>query len=139
MFELTSDYLAAEEVLVPHLAQLPSIKKVYYNRELSELAETSQVSPCLHVIYYGDQLPETANAGALMQIKQTWLVVLACRVGRKEQAGELMIDVIKSLAGKAINGMGPWLRVNSPVKPKFTKGYAYYPLAFTCQMRLRGN
>ena len=81
----------------------------------------------------------TANAGALMQIKQTWLVVLACRVGRKEQAGELMIDVIKSLAGKAINGMGPWLRVNSPVKPKFTKGYAYYPLAFTCQMRLRGN
>ncbi len=140
MFEITDDYFVAEEALADHLINITGIKRVYKSREIADLSERSQGTPCIHLIYHGDQLPETANGGALMQIKQTWLVVLASKTVQKNQ-GELLTAIIKSLAGKNIalgtNNIGPWLRTNTPIKPSFNKGFSYYPLAFTCQMRIK--
>jgi hypothetical protein len=136
MFEITDDYFAAEGVLANHLSNVEGIKRVYKSREISDVTEGSQGTPAIHLIYYGDQLPDTSNGGSLMQIKQIWLVILAIKTVQKGQ-GELLTNVIQSLAGKTIDGMGTWLRVNSPVRPSFTKGFSYYPLAFTCHMRMK--
>lgn len=138
MFDITDDYLAANEPLKAALETVPNIKQVNYITDLADLGESSQRTPCLHFLYFGDQLPDTANAGNLMQIKQTWLVILVVRQGRKENAGPHLVNTIRAIAGKKAGDTGPWLRVNSPIKPRFTKGFAYYPLAFTCQMRMKG-
>lgn len=140
MFEITDDYFIAEDVLAEHLAQVVGIKRVYKSREVADLSERSQGTPCIHLIYHGDTLPDTSNGGALMQIKQTWLVVLASKTTQKNQ-GELLTNIIQALAGKTLEtaqgSMGVWQRVNTPIKPSFNKGFSYYPLAFTCQMRMK--
>lgn len=137
MFEISTDYFAAQNPLNEALKKVPGIKRVYLSDELADLHEDKQTAPAVHVIYYGDTLPEAKNAGHLMQIKQTWLVVLVVRK-RDKNHGEYMTNIIRSLSGQVLDGAGPWLRVNTPAKPQFTKGYAYYPLAFTCQMKMKG-
>ncbi|GAA61819.1 hypothetical protein P20652_3708 [Pseudoalteromonas sp. BSi20652] len=137
MFEITTDYFAAQNPLKQALEQVPGIKRVYLSDELADVKEDRQTTPSIHLMYYGDNLPESKNAGYLMQLTQTWIVVLVVRK-QDTNAGEHLTNIIRAMAGKVLNGTGPWLRVNTPAKPQFTKGHAYYPLAFTCQMRLKG-
>ncbi len=138
MFEITDDYLAAQEHLKALLNDVDGVRSVNYLLDLADIKEETQRTPCLHLMYYGDQLPETSNGGAYMPIKQTWLVIVVVRQSRTENAGELITRTIKALAGKKAGPTGPWLRVNTPAKPRFSDGFAYYPLAFTSQMRLKG-
>ncbi|MEI8642737.1 hypothetical protein P4S60_10365 [Pseudoalteromonas sp. Hal040] len=137
MFEITTDYFAAQYPLKEALEQVPGIKRVYLSDELADAKEDSQTTPAVHLIYYGDNLPDAKNGGYNMQVVQTWLVVLVVRKRDKDH-GKHLTEIIRALAGKVHNNTGPWLRVNTPAKPQFTKGHAYYPLAFTCQMRLKG-
>ncbi|MCZ4339653.1 hypothetical protein [Shewanella colwelliana] len=147
MFDIKDDYLVAGDALTELLAPLlanKTLKKVYQANELSAVDERSQVTPAAHLLYMGDVLPDTAQGGATTQIKQTWLVVLACRLSIHERsAGELLTGALRAIAGKtiALNGqsIGPFLRTNSPIKPRFSKSHGYYPLAFTVQCRFNPN
>lgn len=136
MFEIDDDYFAAETLLAEHFEKVDGIKRIYKSRELSEVLEKSQVTPALHLVFYGDNLPDTSNGGALIHIKQTWLIVLAIKNTQKD-VGQLLTKVIKSLAGKKVGEMGVWQRINAPIRPSFHKGFSYYPLAFTCPMRMK--
>lgn len=137
MFEIKDNHLAAGDLLAEALANVPGIRHVKEVNDLSDIDKPT-ATPCLFYLYYGDQLADAANAGANMQLKQTWLVVLAERKGSK-QAGINITATIRALAGKMTGEAGPWQRVNTPIKPKYTNGHAFYPLAFTCQMRMRGT
>ncbi|MGL5393564.1 MAG: phage tail terminator protein [Shewanella sp.] len=145
MFEIKDNYLAAGDALSQLLEPLVTsqqLKKIYQANELSDVDERSQITPAAHVLYMGDGLQETAQGGNSSQIKQTWLVVLACRLSLHERpAGELLVSLLNSVVGKsiAVDGqmLGPFVRVNSAVKPRFTKSHGYYPVALSVILRLK--
>lgn len=145
MFEINNNYLAAGEALTQLLEPLVTsqkLKKVYQANELSEVDERSQITPAAHVLYMGDGVDETAQGGNSYQVKQTWLVVLACRLSIHERpAGELLVSLLNAVVGKSIKVdgqmLGPFVRVNSAVKPRFTKSHGYYPVAVSVKLRFK--
>lgn len=145
MFDIKDDYLAAGDALTQLLAPLVAsqqLKKVYQANELSDVDERSQITPAAHVLYMGDVMPDTAQGGNTSQIKQTWLVVLACRLSIHErQAGEQLVSLLNAVVGKSVKVgdqlLGPFVRVNSPIKPRFTKSHGYYPMAVSVQLRFK--
>lgn len=143
MFHLSNDYLIAGDAIKAMLADVPKVRAVYAQNELGDVDEKAQVTPALHVLYQGDTLPETAQGGNSQQIKQTWLVVIACRLSIHETPGELIANVLRHICGKThdINGqkIGPFVRVVTPVKPKYTVSHAYFPLAFSVQLKFNPN
>ncbi|TMO54090.1 phage tail terminator protein [Pseudoalteromonas phenolica] len=138
MVELTDNHLLASEPLKTALQAVPGIRHVQYLNELDELDQV-QYTPTLFYLYFGDDISDKANAGASMQLKQTWLVVLVDRLGCEQSTGKLLTSTIRALAGKKTDMVGPWQRVNTPIKPRYTKGYGFFPLAFTSQFKMRGN
>lgn len=136
MFEIKDDFLAAGQLLETALSAVPGIRHVKGLDDLAEIDKTNH-TPALYYLYYGEQLAETAHAGANTQLKQTWLVILAERKASKT-AGKNIAATIRALAGKMTGDAGPWQRVNTPIKPRYTSGHAFYPLAFTCQMKFKG-
>lgn len=143
MYQLGQDYLIAGEALKELLNDVPGIRAVYAQNELGDVDERAQVTPALHVLYQGDTLPETAQGGNSQQVKQIWLVVIACRLSIHETPGILIAKVLRRLSGKtySINGqlIGPFVRVVTPVKPKYTVSHAYFPLAFSVQLKFNPN
>ncbi|MCL1121182.1 hypothetical protein N7V09_12475 [Shewanella seohaensis] len=145
MFEIKDNYLAAGDALTQLLEPLVTsqkLRKVYQANELSEVDERSQITPAAHVLYLGDGLQETSQGGNSSQVKQTWLVVLACRLSIHERpAGELLVSLLNAVVGKsiAVDGqmLGPFVRVNSAVKPRFTKSHGYYPVALSVILRFK--
>lgn len=135
MFEITDDYLAAEKLLVEHLTDVDGIKRVYEALEIAALPEKSQVTPSLHVTYSHDGLNDAKNGGMYQTFDQFWYVFLAVKSTEKN-TGALLIKTIKKLAGKKTGSMGPWIRINSRIKPLHKEGFSYYPLAFKCQVRI---
>jgi hypothetical protein len=138
MFELTDDYLEVGDKLIEHLSNaenIEGIRRVYNLRELSELKEQSQVTPSLHVTFHSDTLPEIASGGTYIKPAQTWIVVLAVKQS-EEKPGKLLMNVIRTLAGKNIGGV-VFKATKSPSKAYFSKGFSYYPLAFTCETRIK--
>ncbi|MDK2598661.1 phage tail terminator protein [Pseudoalteromonas obscura] len=138
MFELTDNHLAASEPLKQALTRVKGVLHVQYLNELTEL-EHVQTTPTVFYLYMGDAISDKANAGASMQLKQTWLVVLADRLGDEANTGHILTSIIRALAGKKTQGIGPWQRVNTSIKPRYTQGFGFYPLAFTSQFKMRGN
>lgn len=145
MFEIKDNYLAAGDALTQLLEPLVTsqkLKKIYQANELSEVDERSQITPAAHVLYLGDGLQETAQGGNSSQVKQTWIVVLACRLSIHERpAGELLVSLLNAVVGKSaqVDGqmLGPFVRVNSAVKPRFTKSHGYYPVALSVILRFK--
>lgn len=140
MREITEDYLAAEDALVSQLEQLTEIKKVYRSMDLAEVEERAQVCPACHVLYWGDQLTFSAQGGLLSHITQTWVVVLAVKLGRNDShPGELLAKVIRAVQGHKAGALSTFKRANAPTRPGYSKGYGYYPLAFTLTFKLKGT
>lgn len=136
MLELQNNYLAAEPELITLLEGLEGIRKVYSSADLAEMKERSQVTPAVHLIYRGDQVPDQAQGGMIGHVTQTWLVVLVINLRQKAQAGELLASLIKTLSGVHTT-LGPINRVNAP-QPSFRPGFGYYPLAFEIKFRTKG-
>ncbi len=136
MLTLQDDYLAAEPHLVQLLEQVEGIRKVYSSTDLAQMNERSQITPAVHVIYRGDKVPLQSQGGAVGHVTQTWTVVLAINLRQKEQAGELLAQLIKALSG-VVTPLGPINRVNAP-QPSFRPGFGYYPLAFEIKFRTQG-
>lgn len=143
MYVLSDDYLVVGDALKSLLSAVPEVRKVYAQNELGDVDERAQVTPALHVLYQGDTLPDTAQGGTNTQIKQTWLVVVACRLSLHETPGKLIADVLKAVAGKTVTlenqTLGPFLRVATQAKPRYTQSHAYFPLAFSVQLKFNNK
>ncbi|WP_027853388.1 phage tail terminator protein [Marinobacterium litorale] len=137
MLELKDDYLAAEPILVTTLEQVADIRKVYRSEDLATLDERSQICPALHLIYWGDSIPLQSQGGVVGHVTQTWIVVLAIDLRKKDKAGGLLADLIKTMSGVHTE-LGSIKRVNAPAKPSFRGGFGYYPLAFELTFRTKG-
>ncbi len=98
MFEIKTDYLAAGPLLQQALELMPNVRVVKHAHDIAEIDKPA-ITPCLFYLYHGEQLSETANAGANTQLKQTWLVILVERKGSKT-SGENIAATIRQLAGK---------------------------------------
>lgn len=143
MFDIKDDYLVAGDELKKLLEGIEGVRAIYSQNELGDVEEKAQHTPALHVLYQGDSLPDTAQGGTTQQLKQVWVVVIACRLSIHEHPGKLITHVIKRLAGKTsqVDGktMGPWVRVPTPLKPRYTQSHGYYPLAFSAQFRFNNQ
>lgn len=141
MLDIGENYLAVEPHLINTLEQVDGLKEVCSTKDLTEAVERSQKAPCAHVIYYGDRVPDVSNGGVQTQVTQIWLVVIAVRQGRDTtaEAGTLITSALKQLQKNSfVPNIGALNRINSPARPRYTKGFAYYPLAFSVNFRVRG-
>lgn len=134
------NYLATEHTIVEALEQLSQLRKVYITSNMEDLIERTQTSPCAHVLFGGDSIPEGAQGGKVTKVKQTWLVVLCMRLGKdSSQTGELLDAILKKLMGKKADGCSPLLRINPPLRPSYSKSFGYYPVAFTTTFTHKGD
>lgn len=144
MNDISDNYLIAGEHLEAVAKTVADIRKVYSTNDLSEVEERSQVTPACHVIYFGDAVPDIAQGGTLSHVTQTWLLIIVVRHGQgqnpNKEAGELIKKLLVALHNNSlVEGKHVLTRVNSPAKPRYTKGHAYYPLAFNVKFRLKGD
>lgn len=142
MYDIGDNYLAAEQHLIDVAKTVTGFRQVYSANDLAEVEELSQVTPACHVIYFGDAVPEIAQGGTFSHVTQTWLLIIAIRQGRgqnpNQEAGKLIKQLLVALHGNSlVDDKHVLTRINSPAKPRYTKGHAYYPLAFNVKFRLK--
>ena len=115
---------------------------MYSSAELARVEEKGQITPALHVLYYGDQVQEgqgnVAEKGKKQKVEQQWMVVVAVNHATQinpatemnQQAGQIISQVLTQLAGwRASTDHGELHRINGPI-PDRRAGFAYYPLVF---------
>ncbi|OBS10788.1 phage tail terminator protein [Acidihalobacter prosperus] len=142
-------YLDAETQIVALLqaAKIANVRTILTAGDLATVQENQQITPALHVIYNGESVPSASDMrgtyGSPQVVYQQWLVVIAVRnvkkiregEGAREDAGPIMNAVIKALQGVQLSADFPrHLRRATPPKPKYTTGFAYFPLAFTLEV-----
>lgn len=144
MHDIGDNYLVTEDHLIAVAKTVTGFRQVCSTNDLAEVEERSQVTPACHVIYFGDAVPEIAQGGTYSHVTQTWLLIIVVRQGRgqtpNQEAGKLIKQLLVALhSNNLVDGKHVLTRVNSPAKPKYTKGHAYYPLAFNVKFRLKGD
>lgn len=140
MNPVQQDYLAAEAHLVQVLQGVQGVKKVYSSADLTEVTNKTQATPCVHVSYLGDQVMDASQGGSQNHVKQTWLVVIAVRLGAdsSKDAGQLISKTLKAIQEKnMVPQLGPLNRITSPAKPLLKAGFGYYPLAFSLAFKVK--
>ncbi|MBU2967060.1 hypothetical protein Q4508_12580 [Amphritea sp. 2_MG-2023] len=137
MFQLTDNYLIAEDHLVQALEAVSGLRKVYRSCDLAEMKERGQVTPAAHVIYAGDAVPETSQGGLQGNVTQTWMIVIAVSLRDANKSGPLLASVIHAMAGLHCE-LGNFVRKNAPSRPGFSNGFGYYPLAYQIKFKTKG-
>lgn len=145
---MLADYLAAESLIVERLRdQVQDLRAVLSAADLAGVEERSQVTPALHVLYYGDRLGATQGHNAGQIVYQQWLVVVSVRNARgqvsgqaaRSDAGPIMAQVIGAMLGwQPSVDFRPFGRVTAPRPSYRPGGYAYFPLAFEAQIMTAG-
>jgi hypothetical protein len=145
---MLADYLSASNLIIDRIrAAVPGVVSVLPARDLANVVESTLQSPSVFVVYDGDRLSDTGGRGQAQVIQQRWLVVLAVRNARQADggaglaadAGPLITDLLQALQGwQPSPDFRPLIRVASP-KPGYSPAFAYYPLAFECQIFTLGD
>jgi hypothetical protein len=99
------------------------------------------------VIYDGDRLGDSAGRGQAQNVQQRWLVVLAARnatqgdggAALQGEAGILLSKLLAALQGWAPSAEHRPLRRVAAPRPGYSPAFAFYPLAFECQITLIGD
>lgn len=138
-----NDFLQIELLLVDRLqaavAGMSPAVHVLTAADLGNVAEASQPTPVLHVVYRPFRVLEARPDGRVYKLQHTWLVVVATRNVASTRSGSPArrdASRLMALAGGAIAGFVPpgFLRpmtVATPPAPGFQAGFQYLPLAFT--------
>lgn len=145
---MLSDYLAAGPFIIDRIRDAVSgVASVLPARDLANVVETTLQSPSVFVVYDGDRLGDASSTGRAQAIRQRWLIVLAVRNARQAdggaglaaEAGPLISDLLQSLQGwQPSPDFRPLIRVAAP-HPGYSPAFAYYPLAFECQIITLGD
>jgi hypothetical protein len=142
------DYLSAEPAIIARLKdQVPEMRGHFSASDLEGVVEAQQVTPAVHVLYYGDRVVSgsgTSSTGEMQCVDQLWYVVLAVRNARtpntneavRADAGPLVSKVLKALQGWKPSALhGPLKRING-ADPGFKAGFAYFPYLFQTRLTI---
>ncbi len=135
------DYLAAGEALKGLLLPLKGqgLKEVFLATDMAAVTNLGQHSPAVHVIYQGEREAEGSQSGRVSQFDQLWLLVLVHRAGAKEvSAGVWLGRILQAVAGRPC-GDSTFRRETAPLRPSYSGGVAYLPLAFTTRVKFKGD
>lgn len=138
------NFLEAEEHIVARLKDALSALRpgvhVLTAAELAGLAEGTQPTPAVHVLWNGFQVLETSHDGTAARLDHTWLVAAAVRNVRdvksgaaaRAEAGKLVMRAGRALMGfrPPANVCGPLRLVSGPGAGYSKAGFLYLPLAF---------
>lgn len=137
-----ANYLEAEQLIKAKLeTELASNSPKVHVKTAADIAgieEDSQRTPAVYIVYDGDTVGEDAGYGQSNIVKQRYMAVITVRnkstirSGEKtrEDAGELLSQVISILSGwKPGNGYSELKRVDS-IPPGYSAGFGYFPVAF---------
>jgi phage gp36-like protein len=135
------DYLQAGERLRELLTPLKpaGLKEVFVATDVAAIANLGQHSPAVHVVYQGERENEGTQSGRASSFDQLWLLVLVHRASPREvSAGVWLARILQAVSGRAC-GDSTFRRVTPPVKPSYSGGAAYLPLAFTTRVKFKGE
>lgn len=142
-----TDYLSAGPLIIARIKAKTGIEDVRPARELAGIAESAIRSPSVFVVYGGDTLGANGGRGQAQVVRQRWVVVLAVRNATQgdggeataTEAGPLITELLESLQGwEPSTNHGPLERKQAQ-QPGYSPAFAYYPLAFDCQLFTIGD
>ncbi|MEW6446327.1 MAG: DUF1834 domain-containing protein [Pseudomonadota bacterium] len=138
--------LQLESHIIARLRErLPGHVHVLSAADLAGVAEGSQPTPAVHVVYQGYRVIESRPDGRAARLQQTWLVVVAVRNVRDASAGSaarsdagLLADgVIAALMGWKLDAVNKPLKLTNAPAAGFRAGFLYVPLAFEAETDVR--
>lgn len=139
------DYLFLETLLVERIrAEVPGLQDVSGIPDLATLDEQRQGSPCVYVVYLGDEIGTGAShqggSRAIQTVTQHWAAVLTLYYadaqgdgqGAWREAGPLLGQLLKALTGWVPDqGVSPLARSPQASPVSYSNGFFYFPLVFT--------
>lgn len=140
-------FLAIESALVERLkARLPTGVHVLTRADLASVAEGSQPTPAVHVVYQGYRVQENRPDGRAARVQQTWLVVIVVRNVRdaasgqaaRGDAGDLAESVMSALMGWRPEIVNKAIKLANAPASGYRAGLLYLPLAFELEVDVRG-
>lgn len=141
------NYLAAEAPIIDKIrAAMPELVGVFAPSDLAGVTEGQQLTPAVHVVYYGDRVVEGSGRsydGAVQTVDQLWYAILVVRNSKqvpqaivRQDAGPLAHKLLKSLQGFAPTQAHSPLRRVDGVPPGFKNGFGYLPFLFSTRITL---
>lgn len=133
--------------LAEKLADLEPKVHVLEAADLIGVAEATQFTPAVHVVYQDYSPPESRSDGLAARMEQTWLVVVAVRNMRdlrtgdaaRADAGQIASRVLQALMGFKPEPASKPLRLVRGPAAGFRAGFQYLPLAFVGELVLIRN
>lgn len=138
--------LHLEPLIVARLRErLPGHVHVLSAADLAGVAEGSQPTPAVHVVYQGYRVIESRPDGRAARLQQTWLAVVAVRNVRdaaagsaaRGDAGQIAESVIAAMMGWKPDAINKPLTLTSAPAAGFRAGHLYLPLAFVAETDVR--
>lgn len=145
---MSMSFLDLEHPLAARLRErLPAWVHVLTRADLAVVAEGSQPTPAVHVVYQGYRVLENRPDGRAARIQQTWLVVAAVRNVRdaasgeaaRADAGDLAESAARALMGWKPDGAHKPARLANAPASGYRAGFLYLPLAFDIETDLKGD
>lgn len=133
-----SHFAIGAEIVERLKAEVPELMEVYTSAQLGDAEEGSQVTPCCHVLYGGDNILDTTAGRGTNIVKQVWVIVLAVQNSSAQldvsmlqsEASLLITKILSVLQGwQPPSSARPLQRINAE-KPQYRPTFAYYPFAF---------
>lgn len=111
--------------------------------DLSDVKESAQRTPAVHLIYGGYSVAEDLRTA--WRLEHTWYAVVAVRsvatprtgAAARSDAGPLVTRIINALAGASVPGASSSLALTTPPKAGYSGGFQYIPTAFTVETIFR--
>lgn len=133
-------YLAIGEQIVARLKdQVSDLLEVYTPSEIGDAEESSQITPCCHVVYGGDTVADDAGRGQANIVSQQWFVILAVRhsasqlndtLELQKEAGLIIPKILSALNGWQPESSTRPLKRVAASPPVYATTCAYYPFAY---------
>ena len=146
-----NDYFAVEPVIVEHIKNnMTDLLDVDTPFDIDDMLKSSNDTPSVSVIYYGDRMGESSTSGKVTTQYQQWLVVLKVRDANAQgknttdlraYANPFILQLLSCMQGFDPKKYLPELvayrqfkRADSPVGVGSAAGFGYFPFLFEIQM-----
>lgn len=138
-------FLSLETALVERLkATLPSGVQVLNAADLAGVAEGSQPTPAVHVVYDSGAIKQLTPDGRAAKVEQLWYAVIAVRNVRAVRSGSAARGDASALVDQVLAALMGWqaapiqapLMLSGLPKTQYAAGFMYLPLAFKAEVVL---